>query len=481
MGIRTGEEYRRSLRDGRTIYVSGERVKDVTAYPPFQGIIHTLASLYDLQHEYKELLTYPSPKTGEPVSLSFLMAETVEEVERRCRAEEFRAEATFGLMGRLPDFMNALVTDAAAVHQFIGQREPRFGDNLWHYYEACRDNDWCLTHTLVDPQIDRSRGPAEQEDPYLALRLVRETDRGILVRGAKMLSTLAPFANELWVGPFYPRKPGEEAYALCFALPLDTPGLKFICRETYDSRRSSFDRPLSSRFDEEDAVAVFDDVVVPWERVFIKGDIEAWSYIFSVHVPAYALLQAVVRGTVKLRFLTGLACYIAETIGRSEAPYYQAQLGELVGNAELLGGLIRALVQEVAAVRREGTPPRALAAAMWVFMPKAQMRAVEVIRQLSGSGLIATPTEKDFANPEIAPYVERYLRGKNVPAKKRVQLFKLAWDMIGEQFGSRQMQYEWCYAGDPLFTHSRLYRSPVVGQYKAMVERLLQGKANPAL
>ncbi len=478
MGIRTGEEYQESLRDGRTIYVEGERVKDVATYPPFQGIIRTLVSLYDLQHEHEELLTYPSPKTSEPVSLSFLMAETVEEVERRCRAEEFRAEFTFGLMGRLPDFMNALVTDAAAVHEFIGRHEPRFGENLLRYYEECRDNDWCLTHTLVDPQIDRSKGPAEQEDPYLALRLVRETDRGILVRGAKMLSTLAPFANELWVGPFYPRKPGEEPYALCFALPIDTPGLKFICREPYDSRRSSFDRPLSSRFDEEDALAVFDDVLVPWERVFINGDIEAWSYIFSAHVPAYALLQAVIRGTVKLRFLTGLACHVAETIGRSEAPHFQAQLGELVANAELLGGLIRALAGEVAAARQEGAPPRSLAAALWVFIPKAQMRAVEVIRQLSGSGLIATPTEKDFENPEIAPYVERYLRGKNVPAKRRVQLFKLAWDMIGEQFGSRQLQYEWCYAGDPLFTHSRFYRSPVVGQYKEMVERLLQDKAD---
>src|SRR5262249_37785485 len=116
MGIRTGQEYRESLRDGRTIYVNGTRVSDVTAYPPFRGVIDTIAGRYDLQHDpaHQALLTYPSPTTSEPVSLSFLLAETIEEVERRCRAEEFRAEATFGLMGRLPDFMNALVTDAAA-------------------------------------------------------------------------------------------------------------------------------------------------------------------------------------------------------------------------------------------------------------------------------------------------------------------------------------------------------------------------------
>src|SRR4030095_13534425 len=150
MGIRTGAEYRESLRDGRTVYVNGERVKDVTTYPAFQGVVDTLAMLYDLQQDSatQALLTYPSPVDGKPVALSFLMAGTAEEVERRWRAEEFRAEATFGLMGRMPDFMNALVTDAAAAHEFIGEREPRFGENILRYYELCRDNDLCLTHTL---------------------------------------------------------------------------------------------------------------------------------------------------------------------------------------------------------------------------------------------------------------------------------------------------------------------------------------------
>lgn len=475
MGIRTGAQYRRSLRDGRTVYVNGERVKDVTAYPPFHGVIDTIAGLYDLQHDpaHQGLLTYPSPANGDLVSLSFLIAGTADDVERRVRAQEFRAEATYGLMGRMPDFMNALVTDAAVAHAFIGKRESRFGENIVRYYEQCRDNDWCLTHTLVDPQIDRSKGPAEQADPEAALHLVRETDRGILVRGARMLSTLAPFSNELWVGPFYPRKPGEEAYALCFAVPMDTPGLKFICREPYASNRSAFDRPLSTRFDEEDALAVFDDVEVPWERVFIKGDIEASNYILA-YAPGYALLQGVIRGTVKLRFMVGLACHVAEAIGRTEAPHVQAQLGELVANAELANGLVRAAVQEVTAGRREGTSLHALAATLWVFIPQAQMRASEVIRQLSGSGLILTPTASDFQNPEIAAYLEKYLQGKNLGARQRVQLFKLAWDMLGEQFGSRQLQYEWFYAGDPLYTRARFYRSPAVLQYKAMVDRLLQ-------
>jgi 4-hydroxyphenylacetate 3-monooxygenase oxygenase component len=473
MGIRTGNEYIESLRDGRTIYVNGDRVKDVTAYPPFRGIVATLASLYDLQHSHRAELTYPSPKTGHPVSASFLMAETPDQVAARVRAEEMRADHTFGLMGRLPDFCNALVTDFATASAYIGRKEARYGENIVRYYEDCRENDWCLTHTLVDPQIDRSKGPTEQPDPFAALHLVRETDRGIVVRGAKMLSTLAPFANEMWVGPFYPRRPGEEKYALCFAVPMDTPGMKFICRETYDAGRNSFDRPLSSRFDEEDALAVFDNVEVAYERIFINGDIETFNGVMQQRIRGYTLLQAVIRGMVKLRFLAGLACHVADAIGRSEAIHVQAQLGELVANAELVAGLVRAAAQEVALGATQVMPNRALAATLWVMIPQCQMRAAEVIRQVGGSGMIMTPTEKDFANPEIAPYLEKYLQGKNIAARDRVQLFKLAWDMIGEPFGSRQLQYEWFYSGDPYFTRSRFYRSPVAGEFKKMVTRLL--------
>jgi aromatic ring hydroxylase len=380
-------------------------------------------------------------------------------------------------MGRLPDFCNALVTDFATAHDYLGRRERRYGDNAQRYYEECRENDWCLTHALVDPQIDRSKGPAEQPDPFMALRLVRETDRGIIVRGAKMLSTLAPFANEMWIGPFYPRRPGEEAYSLCFALPMETPGMKFICREPFDTGRSTFDRPLSSRFDEEDALAIFDDVEVPYERLFINGDIEIINGVLP-RTPGYAMLQGAVRGMVKLRFMAGLACRLAETIGRADAIHVQAQLGELIANAELAASLVRAAADEVVLGTTAALPHRGLAATLWVLIPQAQMRAAEVIRQLSGSGLIMTPTAKDFANPEIGAYLEKYLQGKGVAANDRVQLFKLAWDMIGDSFGGRQLQYEWFYAGDPYFTRARFYRSPVARDFKSMVDRLLKGEGS---
>jgi len=475
MGIRTGQKFIDSLRDGRTVFAAGERIRDVTTHSPFRGVVATLASLYDLQHERRDELSFKSPSSGAPVAASFFMAETIEQVQWRIAAEQIRADYTYGLMGRMPDFCNALVTDVATGLADLGRRDRRFADNMERYYLECRERDWCLTHTLVDPQVDRSRGPAGQPDPFLVLRVVHETGRGVIVRGAKMLATLAPFSNELWVGPFLPRRPGEEDYALCFAIPCDTPGLKFICREPYSGGRSDFDRPLTAHYDEEDSLAVFDDVLVPWERMFIYRDIEIFNGIL-LNRPGYTQLQAVIRGLAKLKLLTGLTLHIAETIGRADALHVQAQIGELVANVELVSGLVRAGAEEVAASRRGRLAHRSTSAALWVLVPQCQMRAVQVIRELSGSGLIMTPAEEDFANPEIAVYLEKYLRGKTVSALDRVQLFKLAWDMIGEQFGARQLQYEWFYAGDPYFTRQRFFQSPAATEYKEIVTRLLHSR-----
>lgn len=475
MGIRTGREFIAGLRDGRTVYAGGKRVEQVPDYPPFRGAIASLAALYDLQHEHLPELTFPSPSSGEPVAAGFLMAQTVEQLEFRIRAEQMRADSTYGLMGRMPDFCNAMITDFATGAADLGARDRRFGENMTRYYEHCRERDLCLTHTLIDPQVDRARGPAEQSDPFLTLRPVRETDRGVIVRGAKMLATLGPLADELLVGPFLPRRPGEEEYALCFVIPCATPGLKFVCREPYDNGRSDFDRPLTSHYDEQDALAIFEDVLVPWERMLIYRDIDIYNSI-TMRRLGYTQLQACIRGLAKLKFLAGLACHIAEAIGRSDAVHVRAQLGELVANVELVSGLVRAGAQEVAQAKAELTPPRAISATLWVLIPQSQIRAIQVIRELSGSGLIMTPTENDFANPEIASYLEKYLRGKNLSARDRVQLFKLAWDLVGEPFGSRQLQYEWFYAGDPYFTRGRFYSLPVVQEYKEIVTRLLQRK-----
>jgi 4-hydroxyphenylacetate 3-monooxygenase oxygenase component len=487
VAVRTGRQYVDRLRDDRRVFANGALVRDVTQHRPFQGIIRTLADLYDRHHDpaARDVLTFRSPTSGDRVSTSFLPAKTWAEMEQRAAGERARAEATYGSMGRLPDFMNAMLTDASTIRPLLASREKAFGANLVAYYEKVREEDLCLTHALADPLIDRSKGIDEQE----ALRIVKETDAGLVVRGARMLSTLAPVAHEIWIGPYMPRRPGEEDYTLCFALPMATPGLTFLCRESYDAGRSAYDRPLSGRFDEGDAIAVFADVLVPWERVFIARDVEI-ANAFLPSLPGYVSLQAVIRGATKLRFLTGLACLVADTVGRSSIPRYQEMIGELVGFVEMADGFVTAAAHDALfnaqrllgrdasdaiATPLSGTGRSALSAAgsIRLFFPEAITKAVHTLRLLGSSGLVMTPAEADFASPEAHEILQRYLRGREITASERVRVMKLAWDAIATEFAGRQMLYEWFYAGDPVTNRMGFYMAPRREECAALARSLL--------
>ena len=493
MGVRTGRQYVERLRDDRRLFANGALVRDVTEHRPFQGIIRTLADLYDRHHDpaARDALTYASPSTGARVSTSFLQAKSWPEVEHRVAGERARAEATYGFMGRLPDFMNAFVTEAAMLHALLGQRERAFGENAVAYSEKVREEDLCLTHALADPLIDRSKGIEAQD----ALRVVKETDAGIVVRGARMLSTLAPVAHEIWVGPYMPRRPGEEDYSLCFALPMATPGLTFLCRESYDAGRSAYDRPLSGRFDEGDAIAVFRDVLVPWERVFALRDVEIYNAILP-STAGYISLQAVVRSATKLRFLTGLACVVADTVGRSALPRYQEMVGELVGFVEMADGFVTASAHDALfnAQRLLGESPSlawplsgngrsslAAAAAIRLFFPEAISKAIHVLRLLGSSGLVMTPSEADFANPDAHEILQRHLRGRDITAEERVRVMKLAWDTVATEFAGRQLLYEWFYAGDPVTNRMGFWMDPrreeCAALARSLVDELREGRS----
>ncbi|HTW87109.1 MAG TPA: 4-hydroxyphenylacetate 3-hydroxylase N-terminal domain-containing protein [Candidatus Binataceae bacterium] len=504
MGVRSGREYIDSLRDDRELYINGELVRDVTNYAPMRGVIDEIAALYDRQHEnrFAGTLTYRSPSSGDPVSTSFLMPETYDDVERRLGGERMRVELTNGMMGRLPDYMNAYVTDLAAVKRLLGRNQAAFGEHAVKYYELVRERDLALTHTLVDPQIDRSKGIEAQE----GLRIVRETDAGIVVTGARMLSTLAPISNEILVAPYMPRRAGEERFAMVFAVPVATRGLSFVCREPYDLGRSTYDRPLSSRYDEGDAIAIFRDVLVPWERVFAAGDPETYNLI-SPTIPGFLLLQAAVRGVVKLRFMTGVANLVAEAVGRSAMARYQEMLGGLVANVELAEGLLSSVAREIwnnlLETRADGGGAGAEMTAQGaskfipgvgtmfgvtgrtligltmvrIFLPNAHTQVVDGIRMMGSSGLIMTPTEKDLANPKIGAVINQYLRGASISAAERVRVMKLAWDAIGEPFGSRSLLYEWFFAGDPINNRILYFGTETNAACTAMARQFLERPA----
>lgn len=279
MPARTGQQYIKGLKDQeREVWLRGERVKDVTTHPGLAGGVRAIASLYDMQHDprLRDEMTYVSPTSGERVGLSFIMPSTREELERRRVMMLHWARATCGMMGRSPDFMNVTFAAWAAAAGYFAQAGAQFGENIRRYYEHIRENDLTLTHALINLQRSRTVSGMFNLEEGTALSVVRETDAGIIVRGARVLATLGPMADEIAVySPRVARHTEKHSpFALNFAIPCGTPGLKFLCRESFDLGRSHFDHPLGSRFEEMDTVVFFDDVLVPWERVFVLGDVD---------------------------------------------------------------------------------------------------------------------------------------------------------------------------------------------------------------
>jgi aromatic ring hydroxylase len=483
MGIRTGAQYLDSLRDGRQLFVNGEIVRDVTSYEPFKGVLGTIAALFDAQFDprYQDVTTYQPAGSAERVSRSYFPARTFEEMQARLRCDHLRTDLTYGLMGRLTDFMSAWLTDCIASFEFSGATRS-FERSKW-YHQYARDNDLVITHALIDPQSDRSKEGAPDE----TVHIVERRPDGIVVSGARLLSTLAPLANEVYVGPFMPRRPDEAHKALIFALPIATEGLKVVCRETYDAGRSRFDRPLSSRFDEGDAILVFDNVFVPDQRLIVDGDVEAYNACVQ-NLPGYFILQAVTRSAAKLRFLLGLACTAARATGRDKSPRHQELIGELVTFVNIAEGLQQATALEVTArleAQSRGQPfatasgpgepaiqPMVGNSSIVTFFPMAARVALETVRIMAGSGVI-TFTEADYANPELTGLLDRFVVGPNMDSRARLEIMKLVWDMTGEQFGSRQALYERYYSGDPIKNLIMFANMPKRQESEAMIERLM--------
>jgi 4-hydroxyphenylacetate 3-monooxygenase len=278
-----------------------------------------------------------------------------------------------------------------------------------------------------------------------------------------MLGTASAICNYLFVSCIVPLRPGDEDYALSFVLPINTPGLKLYCRPPYAvGKPSSFDYPLSTRFDETDALAVFDDVFVPWENVFVYRDVELVREQFF-ETPAHVLgnNQAQVRLVSKMKFIIGLARKIAATTRIDTLPSVQEKLGELASLAAIVEGMV--LASEAACIiDRNGVArpnPRYLYGAMGL-QAELYPRALHLLRELAGAGVIQVPSSyRELVNPETAPDIKRYIRAAGVPAEERIKLFKLAWDVVGSEFGGRHHQYEMFYAGAPYVAKGYAYRN----------------------
>lgn len=468
MGARTGGDYLRSLAtQDSDIWIGGERVKNPLEHPALAGPAQEIARLYDMQHEpgTADVLTAVCEETGEAVGRSFLHPSSYEELHARGEAFRAWARPTFGLLGRSPDFLNSTLAVFADAAEYFAVDEPTRGDNVIAYHRHVRDNDLFLTHALISPQIDRSKGAGQQEDPFTFLGAVSESSEGLVVRGAKMLATMGPLAEELIVYPIPGGVgQGEEAYSLAFAIPIATPGLRLICREPlHREGRSHFDHPLGSRFEEPDAVVVFDDVVIPWDRVFLYGDVSRANGLYEgTRLWQDVAHQTSVRAGVKLSLAAGIALRLADSVGVDSFLHVQHMLGEAIEAVETVRGVIDSAERNFE-VRDNGHVMIANEAARTLrgIIPPLYARLVEVIQVIGAGGLLMMPTEADLAAPELSEAMDRFFRGRpGVSSRERIALFKLAWDLVGEGFGQRQLQYERYYGGDPvrmLAIHWRAY------------------------
>src|SRR4051794_22920263 len=347
MPARSGAEYLAGLRDGREIWFGGERVASVPDDPILGRMARTLAELYDLQWDPADQprLTYPSPTSGDLVSLAFLEPRSREDLVRRREMFATWAYHHGGILGRTPDYLNAILAGCAMAAPHFARNGPVYAQRMVTYYEACRERDLCATHAFLDPQTNRARTQTDQPDPTAPLHVVGESADGLVVSGARTLATLAPFADELLVYPSTSRITASDAprYAFAFAIPVAPPGLKVLCRESLDPGGDPADHPLAARFEEMDAVAVFHEVVVPWERVFLKGDPALCNALFR-ETPAFShgVHQFTAKNLAKAEFVLGVAALVAEAIGRTASLVYQQMLGEIVDAVETLRAYLRA-------------------------------------------------------------------------------------------------------------------------------------------
>jgi 4-hydroxyphenylacetate 3-monooxygenase len=453
---KTGADHIKSLKDGRTVYIDGKLVPDVTEHPAFRNSVQSAAMLYDFQAkpENIELMTFEPKGSNRRVNRAWQMPRNHAEMVKRRKAMQAWAELSCGFLGRSPDHLaSALIGQRMGIEVFEKHGKDR-AKALADYVEEASRNDYFLTYVIINPQAERGKDWGEQAEDLVA-RIVDEDPGGITIRGAKMLGTSSIMANEVLVANLQPLKPGEEDLAFSCALPMNAKGLRVLSRKSYEaSAVSMFDNPISARFDENDALMYFDDVKVPWERVFVHREFH------DTPGHAYQNYQAQIRLSVKIKFLVGLAHKITEAIGTTNMPPIREQLGFLAANVSMVNAMMAGMEIEGNMRGEHWVPNKHYMYSAQVLTQDLYPRVIHTLRDLAGGALIMLPSSiKDFAAPELRRIVNLTQRSAKMAPEEKVKFLKLAWDAVGSEFGSRHTQYEMFYAGARFVTTGHSYRT----------------------
>ena len=461
--LKIGSQHIETLRDGRQVFINGKLAGDVTVHPAFRQTIESVGRLYDFQcaEQNRSLMTYPVDG-GDSASRIWQMPTSYAELVERRKAIEAWATLHCGFLGRAPDHVASCLTGMMMGIDVFQAHDTERAAALAAYYRYARANDIYLTYVIINPQADRSKSAGQQQDRTLTAGVVDRDSEGLTIRGAKMLATGGIMANEVFVTCIQPLVAGDEPYAISFAIPMNASGLKIMSRKSYEEHAVSvFDNPLASRFDENDAILYFDDVKVPWDRIFINQDIRMCQQQFHA-TPAHVLqnYQAQIRLMVKMRVLLGLAHRIAEANGIVNFPQVRETLGALAAQSEMVDALVHAMEIKGQFLGPYFVPDAHTLYSAQVLMQKLYPEFISSLRELAGGGLIMLPSSvEDYADPMLKALIERTQQSPATSAEGRVKLFKLAWDAIGSEFASRHTQYEMFYAGANFVTRGHSYRT----------------------
>ncbi|HET7806298.1 MAG TPA: 4-hydroxyphenylacetate 3-hydroxylase N-terminal domain-containing protein [Pseudolabrys sp.] len=463
MDCKTGSEHIKSLKDGRTVYIDGKLVPDVTEHPAFRNSVKSAALLYDYQArpENIELMTFQPEGSNRRINRAWQMPRSYADMVQRRKAMQAWACLSYGFMGRSPDHLaSALVGQRMGIEVFE-KHGPKRAQALRDYFEEASRNDYFLTYVIINPQAERAKDWGEQKEELVA-RIVDEDTGGVTIRGAKMLGTSSIMANEVFVANLQPLKPGEEDLAFSCALPMNAKGMRVLSRKSYEAAAISiFDNPISSRFDENDALIYFDDVKVPWERVFVHRDTDMCRAQFhDTAGHTYQNYQSQIRLSVKIKFLIGLAHRITEAIGTTNIPSVREQLGYLAAHSSMVNAMMAGMEAEGSMRGEWYVPNRHFMYSAQVLTQDLYPRVVNTLRELSGGALIMLPSSiHDFEDPKLKRIIDVTQRAAKMGPEEKVKFLKAAWDAVGSEFGSRHTQYEMFYAGARFVTTGHSYRT----------------------
>ena len=444
MVARTGAEYLEGLRDERAVWVNGEAVPDVPSHAAFKGSVAGMAGYFDWQHAYPGECLFEAGEGG-LANISHLVPRSHRDLERRHLGLRRIARYSVGMLGRTPDYVNVTFAGFAGQPSLWRVAGNETGHaNLVAFQEEIAAKDLSLTHTIIHPIVDKRVPDYEGVNKDLALRKIDETADSIIVSGARILATLGPFADELAVYPAHPVPLDQPEIALSFSVPLAAPGLKILCRDHYGVDRNGFDQPFSSRFDEQDAFVIFENVEIPKSRVFCDSNPEVFNTVMRRGWTGNIMQQTVIRALVKLEFAYELATRMAAATGQAQRSEITQMLGELWSFAELTRSALKA-AEDGAFDYGDGTwicDERPFIA-LRPTMPGWMVRVGDILKRIGSHNLLATPAQADFADEELRPLLQHFLRGADdVDAQARARLFRTAWDMVGSALGGRVELYE---------------------------------------